>query len=118
MKELPLTGNLLPCPFCGSKAQWFRTGRDVGVECGNGDGCPARAQTDVYEPENSEAAAGQWNTRAPDRWPMSDDQLALCKLYNVGVLDDLIQAMSRHITKLQAKLPKSHEPIRTHVRQG
>jgi len=54
---------LLPCPFCGSAAQWFRTGRDVGVECSQIEDCHGRAQTDVYEPENALAAAGRWNTR-------------------------------------------------------
>jgi Restriction alleviation protein Lar len=54
---------LLPCPFCGAAGKWFRTGRDVGVECAQLEDCHGRAQTDVYEPEFAEAAAGRWNTR-------------------------------------------------------
>lgn len=58
---------LLRCPFCGNAARWFRTGRDVGVECTSIDtgGCPGCAQTDVYAPEHADDAAHQWNRR-PD----------------------------------------------------
>ena len=117
MNNLP-TGNLLPCPFCGSKAKWFKTGRNVGIECGDLDGCPARAQTDVYDIEHKDAAVGQWNMRSPDRVPLTDDQFSLCKFYDVTGLDDLITTMSKHIAKLQEKLPKNGELIRTHVREG
>ena len=54
---------LLPCPFCGSRAQWFRTGREGGVECAELEDCPGRAQTDVYAPEHFDSAAAVWNRR-------------------------------------------------------
>jgi hypothetical protein len=54
---------LLPCPFCGKKGVWFKTGRDVGIECENHSNCPGSAQTAVYEPEHAEHAVGCWNTR-------------------------------------------------------
>jgi hypothetical protein len=53
--------NLLPCPFCDSAAQWFRDGRQVGVECSQQEDCPGRCQTDVYDEQNAEHAAGRWN---------------------------------------------------------
>lgn len=58
---------LLTCPFCGNSARWFRTGRNIGVECTSADtgGCPGCAQTDVYDPLHAEDAAHQWNRR-PD----------------------------------------------------
>lgn len=58
---------LLACPFCGMPARWFRTGRNVGVECTATDmgGCPGCAQTDVYDPLHANDAAHQWNRR-PD----------------------------------------------------
>lgn len=66
--SFPLTP-LLRCPFCGNVARWFRTGRDVGVECTSVDtgGCPGCAQTDVYAPEHADDAAHQWNRRPDSR---------------------------------------------------
>lgn len=60
---LPELPPLLPCPFCGCKAVWFKTGRDIGIECEDGFDCPGRAQTNVYEPEHREDVIAEWNRR-------------------------------------------------------
>jgi hypothetical protein len=57
------TEKLLPCPFCGCKAVWFKTGRDIGIECEDGFDCPGRAQTNVYEPQYRQDVIAQWNRR-------------------------------------------------------
>ena len=91
---------LLTCPFCGHAGKWFRTGRDVGVECADGGDCPGRAQTDVYEPENAEHAAGQWNTR--------DDQAADHYETVLATREELLSELSiAHaiITTLQNMVP-------------
>jgi hypothetical protein len=55
---------LMPCPFCGTPAKWFKTGRDIGIECGEESDCPGNAQTDTYAPEHREACVRTWNRRA------------------------------------------------------
>jgi hypothetical protein len=55
---------LKPCPFCGTPAKWFKTGRDIGIECGEESDCPGNAQTDTYAPEHREACVRTWNRRA------------------------------------------------------
>lgn len=62
--ETMQNAKLLPCPFCGTKAQWFKNGRSVGVECGNQSECPGLAQTDVYDEEHADIAIDRWNMRA------------------------------------------------------
>lgn len=57
--------SLKPCPFCGSRAVWFKTGRCIGIECADGMDCPGRAQTNVYDPEHRQTVIEQWNLRAP-----------------------------------------------------
>lgn len=52
-----------PCPFCGTPGKWFKTGRDVGIECGDESNCPGNAQTDTYDPEHKELAVNAWNKR-------------------------------------------------------
>jgi Lar family restriction alleviation protein len=59
-----MTDELKPCPFCGRNAVWFKTGRDIGIECGDGFDCPGRAQTNVYGPEHRQDVIDQWNRRA------------------------------------------------------
>jgi len=58
-----MSDKLLPCPFCGTSAKWFKTGRDIGIECGDGFDCPGRAQTNVYDPEHRETVIAEWNRR-------------------------------------------------------
>jgi hypothetical protein len=61
--EFPPLPELLHCPFCGCKAVWFKTGRDIGIECEDGFDCPGRAQTNVYAPENRQDVIAEWNRR-------------------------------------------------------
>lgn len=73
-----------PCPFCGSPGRWFKTGRDVGIECGDTANCPGNAQTNTFEPEHKESALRTWNRRegiAAPKYPavnaaLSDDDIA------------------------------------------
>lgn len=58
---------LLPCPFCGSPASWFKNGRSIGIECSaqmQEEGCPGCATTNVYDKDQREAVIHQWNRRS------------------------------------------------------
>ena len=55
---------LLPCPFCGSAAAWFKNGASHGIECGNETDCPGNAQTETWDKEHKYFALTAWNTRA------------------------------------------------------
>lgn len=46
------------------------------------------------------------------------EHLPLARFYNVQHLDDLVDAMERHITRLQGKLPSNDQPAVQHVREG
>jgi hypothetical protein len=79
-EQLP---TLLPCPFCGCKAVWFKTGRDIGIECEDGFDCPGRAQTNVYDPEHRQDVIAQWNRRVlPTREDIRD-------MADIEALDEL-----------------------------
>lgn len=51
-------------------------------------------------------------------WEEGSLDPALAKFYGVETPKELIQAMEKHIQKLQAKLPKLEESINTTPRQG
>ena len=95
------TTPLLCCPFCGNAARWFRTGRDVGVECTSVDtgGCPGCAQTDVYAPEHAADAAHQWNRRPDSRESASTVEL----LESLGSTSHLLMAAALVIEHAESR---------------
>jgi len=60
----PPSTTLLPCPFCGCRADWFHHNGIVGTECGSLDLCPGNAQTLPFDIHDAENAATVWNARA------------------------------------------------------
>jgi hypothetical protein len=60
-----MSTELLPCPFCGTAAKWFKAGSFAGIECANETDCPGNAQTETFAPEHKDSAIAMWNRRAP-----------------------------------------------------
>jgi len=54
---------LLPCPFCGCRAEWFHANGIVGIECGSLKVCPGNAQTLPFDIADADSAATVWNSR-------------------------------------------------------
>ena len=69
---------LLPCPFCGSRARRSKGGAWHGTGCAGAHGCPAYLSALTYRTQ--EEADEAWNRRAPapqaQRKPLSDAQIA------------------------------------------
>lgn len=59
-----------------------------------------------------------WNFVWKFVWDAESLDPVLAKFYNVETPKELIEAMEKHIQKLQAKLPKTEVPINTPPRQG
>lgn len=107
--------SLLPCPWCGSDIDEADP-VFITVEVDEKDGAALCCEfCDAQGPAafDKEAAQVSWNTR-----PMSHAHRQLMQFYSVTTLAALVDAQSRHVERLQAKLPKAPESIRTHVREG
>jgi hypothetical protein len=93
-EELRTKDPLLPCPWCGGdNLETFLTREAVGVieyvQCMDCTSCG---------PDHKEGR--HWNKR-----PGKHD--VLCAFYNVESMDALVEIQSRHVERLQAKLPTS-----------
>lgn len=78
---------LLPCPFCGSRARRSKGGGWHGTGCAGAHGCPAYLSALTYCTQ--EEADEAWNRRTPasqaQRVPLSDDQIS--ELFDVHHAD-------------------------------
>lgn len=114
-REILASKELLPCPWCGS----FIDEADpifVTLEVNEKDGAALCCEfCDAHGPAafDEEAARVSWNERGT-----SHAHRQLMEFYNVTTLAALIDAQSRHVERLQSRLPKTRELIRTQVREG
>lgn len=91
LPEPPIPVTLLPCPFCGSTARFFKCVEPdtFRVMCTKGGKCTAsRDETDPHGYGTAEIAAEAWNTRAH---PTPESSLAYLLESVVGILDPISQ---------------------------
>lgn len=81
---MPTEPKLLPCPFCGAKAQLKPIGNLVRVSCRNVD-CLVVASTPDYA--QSSDAIRIWNTRAPSQSPEAPAEWMRKAAYDFAMAD-------------------------------
>lgn len=92
---------LLPCPFCGSRARRSKGGGWHGTGCAGAHGCPAYLSALTYRTQ--EEADETWNRRTPasqaQRVPLTDEAIESLSIWQffVGLWPQSRQEITRAI---------------------